>query len=140
MEQKPIIQKGGSVYKNLYYETNNATKSQSPILSVVNPKTNHELFDNIYLFTSEPFIKTSQKGIVQGMIDSFVNNTSEKDERYKIKRYALEIESVKYYKDVDVETLIEKNEIINPNYDVYCFYKDNREYWAVKSIDNFTEI
>jgi len=90
------------------------------------------------LFTSEPFISGSQKGLVQEVISSVVNNTT--NETNKIKRYALEIDSVKYYKDVDVKTLIEQNEVLNPNYDVYCFYEDNREYWAVKSINNFTEI
>ena len=74
------------------------------------------------------------------MLSVVIDNTTTTDEINKIKRYALEIDSVKYYKDVDVETLIEKNEIISPNYDVYCFYEDNREYWAVKSINNFTEI
>jgi hypothetical protein len=138
--QQPVQQKGGSTYKNLYYKTNNTINSQSPILSIVNPKVNHPLFDYVYLFTSEPFIKSSQKGLTQEIISSVVNNTTATDEINKIKRYALEIDSVKYYKDVDVETLIEKNEIISPNYDVYCFYEDNREYWAVKSINKFTEI
>jgi hypothetical protein len=127
-----------SKYKNLYYETNDTISSQSPILSVVNPKVNHPLFDNVYLFTTEPFIESSQKGLVQEFISSVVNNTTNKIN--KLKRYALEIDSVKYYKDVDVKTLIEQNEILNPNYDVYCFYEDNREYWAVNSINNFTEI
>jgi len=127
-----------SKYKNLYYEINDTINSQSPILSVVNPKVNHPLFDNVYLFTSEPFIKGSQKGLVQEVITSVVNNAT--NELNKIKRYALEIDSVKYYKDVDVKTLIENNEVLNPNYEVYCFYEDNREYWAVKSITNFTEI
>uniref|UniRef100_A0A6C0DBK1 Uncharacterized protein n=1 Tax=viral metagenome TaxID=1070528 RepID=A0A6C0DBK1_9ZZZZ len=140
LENKPIKQKGGSTYKNLYYETDDTVKSQSPILSVINPKINHPLFDNVYLFTSEPFIKSSQKGLTQEILSSVVNNTTATDEINKMKRYALEIDSVKYYKDVDVETLIEKNEIISPNYDVYCFYEDNREYWAVKSNNNFTEI
>ena len=135
--QQPTTQPS-SKYKNLYYETNDTINSQSPILSIINPKVNHPLFDYVYLFTSDPFIKDSQKGIVQEFISSVVNNKS--SEINKIKRYALEIDSVKYYKDVDVETLIEKNEIITPNYDVYCFYEDNREYWAVKSINNFTEI
>jgi hypothetical protein len=140
IEKQPIQQKGGSTYKNLYYEINDTIKTQSPILSVINPKINHPLFDYVYLFTSEPFIKSSQKGLTQEIISSVVNNTTATDEINKIKRYALEIDSVKYYKDVDVETLIEKNEIISPNYDVYCFYEDNREYWAVKTINNFTEI
>ena len=91
------------------------------------------------MFTSEPFIKGSQKGLVQEFINSVVNNKTI-IEINKIKRYALEIDSVKYYKDVDVKTLIEQNEILNPNYDVYCFYEENREYWAVKSINNFIEI
>jgi hypothetical protein len=136
--QQPVQQKGGSEYKNLYYETNDKINSQSPILSVINPKINHPLFDNVYLFTSEPFISGYQKGLVQEFITSVVNNAT--NELNKIKRYALEIDSVKYYKDVDVKTLIEQNEVLNPNYDVYCFYEDNREYWAVKSINNFTEI
>jgi hypothetical protein len=140
IEKQPIQQKGGSTYKNLYYEINDTIKTQSPILSVINPKINHPLFDYVYLFTSEPFIKSSQKGLTQEILSSVVNNTTATDEINKIKRYALEIDSVKYYKDVDVETLIEKNEIISPNYDVYCFYEDNREYWAVKTINNFTEI
>jgi kumamolisin len=84
---------------------------------------------------SVPDISALSLGVV-----ILVNNTTATDEINKIKRYALEIDSVKYYKDVDVETLIEKNEIISPNYDVYCFYEDNREYWAVKTINNFTEI
>ena len=138
--QQPIQQKGGSTYKNIYYESKDTIKSQSPILSVINPKINHPLFDNVYLFTSEPFIKGSQKGLAQELMNSVVNNTSATDEINKIKRYALEIDSVKYYKDVDVKTLIEQNEVINPNYEVYCFYEDDREYWAVKSINNFTEI
>ena len=138
--QQPIQQKGGSTYKNIYYESKDTIKSQSPVLSVINPKINHPLFDNVYLFTSEPFIKGSQKGLAQELMNSVVNNTSATDEINKIKRYALEIDSVKYYKDVDVKTLIEQNEVINPNYEVYCFYEDDREYWAVKSINNFTEI
>jgi len=140
IENKPIQQKGGSTYKNMYYETDDTIKSQSPILSVINPKINHPLFDYVYLFTSEPFIKGSQKGLTQEMLSVVIDNTTTTDEINKIKRYALEIDSVKYYKDVDVETLIEQNEIISPNYDVYCFYEDNREYWAVKTINKFTEI
>jgi hypothetical protein len=135
-----ILQKGGSIYKNAYYDMTDTIKSQSPILSLANPKVNHPLFDNIYLFTSEPFIKTSQKGLVQEIINSVVNDITATDEINKIKRYALQIDSVKYYKDIDVKTLIEQNESINPSYDVYCFYEDGREYWAVKSINNFTEI
>jgi len=138
--QNPINQKGGSTYKNMYYKKDDTIKSQSTILSFINPKVNHPLFDYVYLFTSEPFIKDSQKGIAQEMLSVVIDNTTTTDEINKIKRYALEIDSVKYYKDVDVKTLIEKNEIISPNYDVYCFYEDNREYWAVKSKNNFTEI
>jgi len=139
-EQPPIQQKGGSTYKNIYYETNDTIKSQSPVLSVINPKINHPLFDNVYLFTSEPFIKSVQRGLVQELMNSVINNATTTDQINKIKRYALQIDSVKYYKDVDVKTLIENNEVLNPNYQVYCFYEDNREYWAVISISNFTEI
>ena len=32
------------------------------------------------------------------------------------------------------------NEIISPNYDVYSFYDDNHEYWAVNTTNIFTEI
>lgn len=137
-EKQPIQQKGGSTYKNVYYETDDTNKSQSPIISVINPKINHPLFDNVYLFTSEPYKKDSQKGLVQEFISSVVNNSA--NEINKIKRFALQIESVKYYKDVDVKTLIEQNEIISPNYDVYSFYDDNHEYWAVNTTNSFTEI
>jgi hypothetical protein len=137
-EIQPIQQKGGSIYKNVYYETEDTIKSQSPITSVINPKINHPLFDNVYLFTSEPYKKDSQKGLVQEFISSVVNNAA--NEINKIKRFALQIESVKYYKDVDVKTLIEQNEIITPNYDVYSFNDDNHEYWAVNTTNSFTEI
>jgi hypothetical protein len=132
--------KGGNnenQYKNVYYN-NELTNSNSQTISLINPKIYHQLFDNIYLFTSEPIIEDYQKGIVQEFISSVVNDRT--NEIYKLKRYALQLDSVKYYKDVDVKTLIEQNEVINPNYDVYCFYQDNREYWAVKSINSFTEI
>ena len=92
------------------------------------------------MFTSEPFIKSVQRGLVQELMNSVINNATTTDQINKIKRYALQIDSVKYYKDVDVKTLIENNEVLNPNYQVYCFYEDNREYWAVISISNFTEI
>ena len=90
--------------------------------------------------------KTTLAKIIANSVDADLMYINASDEnsvdavRDKIKRYALEIDSVKYYKDVDVKTLIEQNEVINPNYDVYCFYEDNREYWAVKTINNFTEI
>lgn len=140
---------GDGGYKNAYYENINnievadddsISKSQSRSISIINPRVNHPFFDNVYLFTSEPFVKTSQKGIVQEAIQTITEGKNIADEINNIKRYALELDSVKYYKDVDIKTLIEKQEQINPNYDVYCFYEDGREFWAVKSATSFVEI
>lgn len=140
---------GEGGYKNVYYENVNSqeattdesiSKSQSRSISIVNPKVTHPFFDNVYLFTSEPFIKTSQKGLIQETMQTITEGTTIVDEINNIKRYALELDSVKYYKDVDIKTLIEKQEQINPNYDVYCFYEDGREFWAVKSALSFVEI
>lgn len=141
-------------YKNDYYENLEETKSndvdfkveksisksQSPVVSIINPKVTHPLFDNVYLFTTEPFITSSQKGIIQEAKETIFNNTTTDNEINNIKRFALELKSVKYYKDFDIKTLIEKNEIINPNYDIYCFYDDGREFWAVRTITTFVEI
>lgn len=136
-EQQPKQQGGNNEnqYKNAYYKSNE-TQTNSSLTSVINPKINHPLFDNTYLFTSEPLITSSQKGVLQELLSATTTN----DEINKLKRFALQTESVKYYKDVDVKTLIEQNEQISPNYDAYCFYDDNREYWAVKSIASFTEL
>jgi len=146
---------GESGYKNEYYENvetktesenetipleKSISKSQSRSISIINPKVEHPFFDHVYLFTTEPFIKTSQKGVVQEVIQSITENVTTPDEINNIKRYALELDSVKYYKDIDIKTLIEKKELINPNYDVYCFYDDGREFWAVKSPTSFVEI
>jgi hypothetical protein len=137
---------GESGYKNEYYENEKdisdtfVSRSQSQSVSMVNPKVNHPLFNNIYLFTTEPFVTTSQKGIMQEAIQTVKTGMTVGDEINNIKRYALELGSVKYYKDVDIKTLIEKQEQINPNYDVYCFYDNGREFWAVKSVKSFIEI
>ena len=138
-----------SGYKNVYYENpdskeithdDSISRSQSRSVSMVNPRVTHPFFDNVYLFTSEPFVKTAQKGLVQEALQTIKDGTTIVDEINNIKRYALQIDSVKNYKEVDIKTLIEKQEQINPNYDVYCFMEDGREFWAVKSATSFVEI
>lgn len=136
-----LCEKTESGYKNEYYEeVTEQSKSQSPSVSIINPKVNHPFFDNVYLFTSEPLEKNSQKGAMQELFQNAKNGTNLADELNNIKRYALETDLVKNYKDVDIKTLIEKQEPINPNYDVYSFMEDGREFWAAKSVKRFVEI
>jgi len=136
-----LCEKTESGYKNEYYEVvTDQSKSQSPSVSIINPKVNHPFFDNVYLFTSEPIEKNSQKGVMQELFQNAKNGTTLADELNNIKRYALEINLVKTYKDVDIKTLIEKQETMNPNYEVYSFMEDGREFWAAKSVKSFVEI
>lgn len=130
-------------YKNVYYSEDEIKEmgySQSPTLSVVYPKVKHPLFDNTYLFSSETLNTGPTKGLMQELVQSLTTGTTHKDDIKTIKRFALNIDSVKYYKDTDMRTLIDKKEKINPNYGCYCFYDNSAEFWAVKTVAIFTEI
>ena len=53
-----------------------------------------------------------------------------------IKRYAISTENVKNYKEIDYS----KNDVADKTYEVNRFLEDSREFWAVKTVKQFTEI
>lgn len=111
-------------YKNAYY--------QDPLktVSVVNPKVEHPFFGNVYIFSSEPIIQGSTKGLVQGIMETL----SPAPESNPIKRYALFTGSAKIYKEI---TSLEQ---VDKRYICYGFIEKSHELWAVKQIKLFVEL
>lgn len=108
-------------YKNAYYSDSTKT------VSVTNPKIEHPFFGNVYIFSSEPIIQGSTKGLVQELVESLSESTP-------IKRYTLFTDSAKIYKEITAREQIDKR------YVCYGFIEKSHELWAVKHIKLFVEL
>jgi hypothetical protein len=120
-------------YKNVYYDEN---ESPLTVTSLINPTVEHDIFDNVYMFSNEPLLH---------------ENVS------KIKRYALFGDDALYFfnKGTPISDILnepepegvepaEKNVFaqskIYDRFSTFCFYEGENKMWCVKHYDAFTEI
>ena len=115
------LSEGNGQYKNTYYS--DPLKS----ISIVNPKVEHPFFGSVYIFSTEPIIHGSTKGLVQGLVETFT-------ETNPIKRFALFVDSAKMYKEI---TSVEQ---VDKRYVCYGFTEKSHELWAVKQVKLFVEL
>ena len=114
------------IYKNVHYDNDD---DPLMIKSILNPVVTNEYFDNVYMFSSEPF---------------------DYDNLSKIKRYALFIDGAYNFENKDIpfnEALTKLNisttftlsKLYN-DYTCFSFYEGDHLMWAVKDFNKFTEI
>jgi len=114
---------GEGQYKNAYY-----SDPLKPV-SIVNPKVEHPFFGSVYIFSSEPIIHGSTKGLIQGLSETFTETNST-----PIKRFALFTDSAKMYKEITSAEQVDKR------YICYGFVEKSHELWAVKQVKLFVEL
>ena len=108
----------------------NVLKENKEIISLVEPKINHEVLGNHYFFTTDPI---------------------NPDRSLKLKRFATFIDNSLYFLnvttplneiDIDGDSLdAEKDEKIKTHKDFTCiyFFENNKQLWCIKDITRFTE-
>jgi hypothetical protein len=101
--------------KNTYH---NDTESSQLSISLIDEKIIDPIFKSIYLLSNDP--------IVYENLDL-------------IKRYALFIKDAVYFLNKDFELTPEMDIVVD---DQICasFYKDGKQFWAIKSVERFTEL
>jgi hypothetical protein len=111
--------------KNAYYNEN-----ENPLttMSLINPRVNHEIFDEVYMFSREPFN---------------IENMN------RIKRFALFTRDTLYFfnKDASITDILNEpdnagneSDIIYDEYSNFSFYENGNNIWCVKELESFVEI
>lgn len=111
--------------KNAYYNEN-----ENPLMtmSLINPRVNHEIFDDVYMFSREPFN---------------IENMN------RIKRFALFTRDTLYFfnKDVSITDILNEpdnagneSDFIYDEYSNFSFYENGHNIWCVKELESFIEI